>query len=269
VSEPTKLATLLLRDERVDRSDARSKQMFEEFVAWTTELSARGVLEGVEGLMRDSRTVRKKGAALVMDGPYAEGREAVLGSVTVRVADLDEACRIAGESPFVAHGGAFEVRMVNPFPSPRASSGINHQVGIKAAPAAIYRALTETSALAQWWTTDTRGSGRRVGDTLEFWFGTSCQKFTVSALDPDKRVVWTSPLGQGNTEWEGTEVAFELSTDDKQTFVQFRHSRWRDSTNFQGHCSMRWAVFLLSLKDLLERGKGRPVPYDLEVHHRS
>ena len=74
----TKLATLLLREERDDRSDARSKQMFEEFVAWTTELSARGVLEGVEGLMRDSRTVRKKGAALVMDGPYAEGREAVL-----------------------------------------------------------------------------------------------------------------------------------------------------------------------------------------------
>jgi hypothetical protein len=31
---------------------------------------------------------------------------------------------------------------------------------------------------------------------------------------------------------------------------------------------MRWAVFLLSLKDLLEREKGRPVPYDLEVHHR-
>lgn len=31
---------------------------------------------------------------------------------------------------------------------------------------------------------------------------------------------------------------------------------------------MRWAVFLLSLKDVLERGKGRPIPYDLEVHYR-
>ena len=83
-----------------------------------------------------------------------------------------------------------------------------------------------------------------------------------------KRVAWKSPLGQGNAEWEGTDVTFDLSTDDKQTFVQFKHSRWRESTNFQGHCSMRWAVFLLSLKDLLEREKGRPVPYDLEVHHR-
>jgi hypothetical protein len=42
----------------------------------------------------------------------------------------------------------------------------------------------------------------------------------------------------------------------------------RESTDFQGHCSMRWAVFLLSLKDVPERGKGRPVPYDLEVHYR-
>ena len=56
----------------------------------------------------------------------------------------------------------------------------------------------------------------------------------------------------------GTEITFDLSTDDKQTFIRFRHSCWRETTEFQGHCSMRWAVFLLSLKDLLERGKGRP-----------
>lgn len=54
----------------------------------------------------------------------------------------------------------------------------------------------------------------------------------------------------------------------KQTFIQFRHSGWRESTDFRGHCSMRWAVFLLSLKDVLERGKGRPYPYDLEIHYR-
>src|SRR5262249_22716118 len=34
------------------------------------------------------------------------------------------------------------------------SSGINHQVGIKASPEAIFKALTDTEALARWWTTD-------------------------------------------------------------------------------------------------------------------
>jgi uncharacterized protein YndB with AHSA1/START domain len=149
------------------------------------------------------------------------------------------------------------------------SHGINHQVGIKASSEAVYSALTETEKLAQWWTTDTRGSGAKVGDTLEFWFyGSFCQKFNVQELDSGKRVAWKSPIGQGAGEWEGTEIAFDLSTDEKQTFVQFRHSGWKESSNFQGHCSMRWAIFLLSLRDVLERGKGRPIPYDLEVHYR-
>jgi uncharacterized protein YndB with AHSA1/START domain len=145
---------------------------------------------------------------------------------------------------------------------------INHQVGIKASPEEIYETLTATKKLAQWWTTDTRGSGAKVGDTLEFWFHGFCQKFIVKALQPGKHVAWKSPKGQGADEWEETEVAFDLSQDDKQTFIQFRHSGWRENTNFQGHCSMKCAVFLLSLKDVLERGKGRPYPYDLEVHYR-
>ena len=149
------------------------------------------------------------------------------------------------------------------------SSGINHQIGVKASPEAVYKVLTETEKLAQWWTTDTRGSGTKVGDTLEFWFpGGFCQKFNVTELKPGKRVAWKSPRGQGSGEWEDTEISFDLSTDAKQTFIQFRHSGWRESTDFQGHCSMRWAVFLLSLRDVLERGKGRPIPYDLEVHYR-
>jgi hypothetical protein len=63
-------------------------------------------------------TVRRKGAGLVIDGPFAEGREAVLGYFLVRVNNLDEACSIAGESPYAAIGGATEVRMMGAFPTP-------------------------------------------------------------------------------------------------------------------------------------------------------
>jgi hypothetical protein len=116
--EQPKVAMLILRDEGVDWSDARAQAMFARFVEWTAELAARGVLLSAEGLMREGKTVRRKGAALVVDGPYAEGREAVLGFVAVRVADLDEACRIAGESPYAAFGGAIEVRLLSAFPKP-------------------------------------------------------------------------------------------------------------------------------------------------------
>lgn len=111
-----KVAMLILRDEGVDWNDARAQAMFEQFVDWTTELSKRGVLHAVEGLTREGKTVRRRGAALVVDGPYAEGREAVLGFVAVRVADLEEACRIAAESPYAVFGGAIEVRMASAFP---------------------------------------------------------------------------------------------------------------------------------------------------------
>ncbi|HEV8551156.1 MAG TPA: YciI family protein [Polyangiaceae bacterium] len=114
--QPPNVALLILRDEGIDWSDERAKAMLERFVEWTAELSARGVLHGVEGLMRQGKTVRHRGGTLVVDGPYVEGREAVLGFVAVRVADLDEACRLAAESPYTALGGAIEVRMTSAFP---------------------------------------------------------------------------------------------------------------------------------------------------------
>jgi uncharacterized protein YndB with AHSA1/START domain len=57
------------------------------------------------------------------------------------------------------------------------SSGINHQVGVKASPEDVYKALTETQNLAQWWTTDTRGSGAKVGARrLEGAEGSGCRR---------------------------------------------------------------------------------------------
>ena len=31
------------------------------------------------------------------------------------------------------------------------------------------------------------------------------------------------------------------------------------------HCSTKWATFLLSLRDLVETGKGKPAPADLKI----
>jgi hypothetical protein len=32
------------------------------------------------------------------------------------------------------------------------------------------------------------------------------------------------------------------------------------------HCSTKWATFLLSLKQLLETGKGRPAPDEVKIY---
>lgn len=142
---------------------------------------------------------------------------------------------------------------------------IHHQVGIQAKAEEIYQALTEPRKLAQWWTSDTRGEGARVGGVLEFWFGEFCQKFEVTELEPGRRVRWRSRGGMGD--WEGTEVRFELAADEAQCWVHFVHSGWREMNEMFAHCSTKWAVFMLSLKDLLEKGRGRPVPDDIEINH--
>jgi hypothetical protein len=115
-------AMLLLRDEGIDwaqyaTGEAR-KAMFQRFIDWAADLDRRGKLVAVDGLKDGGKTVRRKGAGLVVDGPYAEGRDAVLGYFLVEVADFDEAVALAKESPQVAMGGTMEVREISAFPKP-------------------------------------------------------------------------------------------------------------------------------------------------------
>jgi hypothetical protein len=38
-----------------------------------------------------------------------------------------------------------------------------------------------------------------------------------------------------------------------------------EAVEFTAHCSTKWATFLLSLRDLVETGKGRPAPNDILI----
>jgi hypothetical protein len=52
---------------------------------------------------------------LVVDGPYAETKEALLGFYIVDVADLDEGLRFARELAAANPGGAYELRPISLF----------------------------------------------------------------------------------------------------------------------------------------------------------
>jgi|SRR4051812_17314826 len=121
-TDPRQTAMLIFRDEGVNWAELaaqeRSKELFQKLKDWAADLKRRGVYAGVEALQQSGKTVRRKGAGLVIDGPFAEGREAVLGFFFVRVNDIDEACAIAAESPHTEIGGTTEVRMVGAFPKP-------------------------------------------------------------------------------------------------------------------------------------------------------
>jgi len=55
-------------------------------------------------------TLRKSDPPLVIDGPYAETKEQLLGFYIIDVADLDEALQIAKDLGVANPGGAYEIR---------------------------------------------------------------------------------------------------------------------------------------------------------------
>lgn len=145
---------------------------------------------------------------------------------------------------------------------------IVHRIGIKAPASKVYAALSTIDGLAGWWTKDTTGASK-VGDHIAFRFHTAAGDeiggfgMDVLELTPDEKVRWR--VKDGPPEWVGTDVEFLLSREDDYTIVMFGHRKWRKEAEFMAHCSTKWATFLLSLRDLVETGEGKPSPNDLQI----
>lgn len=145
---------------------------------------------------------------------------------------------------------------------------IIHRIGIHAATEKVYKALSTIEGLSNWWTDETTGDEKITGK-IKFTFRTVTgdvkgeMLMEVKELKPQQRVSWQCV--EGPDEWVGTEITFDLSQQDDQTILMFSHNNWREAVEFTAHCSMKWAVFLLSLRDYVETGKGKPSPHDLKI----
>lgn len=145
---------------------------------------------------------------------------------------------------------------------------IAHRLGVKAPIDRTYLALTTLAGVCGWWTEDATGSAALNGELqLKFKDPGGDVKgsmiFQVAAQALDQHVRWTCK--EGPPEWVGTDVVFDLKTEGDHTIVLFSHRNWREDVEFMSHCSLKWAVFLLSLRALVETGVGKPSPRDLKI----
>ncbi len=145
---------------------------------------------------------------------------------------------------------------------------IIHKIGIKAPLAKVREAVSTVPGVAGWWTHDTTGTaepGEAVTVAFRNLAGAEIGKMAFEVLAPtsDDKVRWRFETGP--KEWIGTDVTFELSQRGDLTVVLFGHRNWREPVEFMAHCSMKWATFLLSLRELLETGEGKPAPGDLKI----
>lgn len=145
---------------------------------------------------------------------------------------------------------------------------IIHRVGIRAPISRVYAALSTVEGVAGWWTHDTTGvskSGGAIDVRFRRQTGEEIGGMTmeVLGLEPDKKVHWR--FSKGPAEWIGTDAIFDLSQDGDYTIVLFGHRNWREPVEFMAHCSTKWASFMLSLKELVETGRGKPSPNDVKI----
>jgi uncharacterized protein YndB with AHSA1/START domain len=141
---------------------------------------------------------------------------------------------------------------------------ILHRVGIKtSAMDNVYQALTTQAGLSGWWTSNTQGEGDQVGNTVKFRFGAGGFDMKVIDLVAPSRVVWE--VAEGPEEWKKTTISFDLKQEKDYVIVLFKQQNWEEPVEFMYHCSTKWAIFLMSLKALIETGKGTPEPNDVKI----
>jgi hypothetical protein len=80
--------------------------------AWFERLTLQGKAKPGRALERIGATVSGTNGRFVMDGPFAESKEAIGGYLVLDVETIEEAIAIAQGSPGLAYGGSIEVRPV-------------------------------------------------------------------------------------------------------------------------------------------------------------
>jgi hypothetical protein len=84
-----------------------------KWIAWLDRLTEQGKARAGQPLTDQGKVISGKKGQTVLDGPFAESKEAVAGYVLLQVANLDEAVEIGRECPGLDYGLSVEVRSVD------------------------------------------------------------------------------------------------------------------------------------------------------------
>jgi hypothetical protein len=129
-------------------------------------------------------------------------------------------------------------------------------------PAEVFDAVNDVRG---WWSEDVEGRTDEVGADFLFEVkGVHYSKIRVTELVPGEKVVWRvvdahMTFVEDATEWEDTEIRFEISERDGATEVRFTHVGLLPEIECYDACSNAWALYVGgSLRNLIVTGKGQP-----------
>ena len=130
---------LLFRGNDWDKglSPEQLQKVVSDWVAWFDWLTQEGKCQGGHPLQEEGKLVSGTNGRIVVDGPFAESKEAIGGYFYLQVGDIDEAVEIAKQCPGLEYGCIVEVRPVADLCTVRArylgtSSGSEQLAGVMA-----------------------------------------------------------------------------------------------------------------------------------------
>jgi uncharacterized protein YndB with AHSA1/START domain len=141
---------------------------------------------------------------------------------------------------------------------------ILHLIKIRSPQEKVFEALSMAQGVQQWWTRDA-SLEPKAGSTGDFGFygRRNVINVKVEKLSP-AHIAWGDVTSTGGA-FDGTNIAFDLKSQDGVTSVLFSHRGFKASGENVASATTRWGFYLLSLKRYLETGKGTPNPEDVEL----
>jgi len=135
-------------------------------------------------------------------------------------------------------------------------ANIRHNLIINASAKKVYDAITSEQGLKGWWTNDVTAKPEE-GYINHFKFSDEYfNKMKILTLNAPFEVQWECV--DGDKEWVGTNLSFELNEKEEITTLRFSHLNWQNESEFFGFCSHHWGRYLDSLKSFCETGNGQP-----------
>lgn len=129
-------------------------------------------------------------------------------------------------------------------------------------PEEVFRAINNVPA---WWNDGMTGKSEKLNDEFEVRFGDMhYSKQRLTEVVPNKKVVWLvtdSSLSflEDKTEWTGTTISFEISTENGKTKIRLTHTGLVPTVECYNACAPAWTLYMQnSLYYLITKGKGQP-----------
>src|SRR5580698_102974 len=116
-----------------------------------------------------------------------------------------------------------------------------------------------------WWSGEIEGGTSKLGDEFTYRYkDVHYSKQRLTEVIPGKKVVWMVldsylKFTQDTTEWNGTEIIFEISKNGAKTEIRFTHLGLVPDVECFSSCSGAWGFYINgSLRSLITIGKGEP-----------